>query len=99
MNIQRSVSIAGTEVALSLEVTNLFNQKNAVIVNPVTGKAYPDVAPGTDFTALRDNRDYDVSAGTRDPRYDDPNSSGLPPFNPARYMAQRHIMLGASFRF
>ncbi|MFT5144336.1 MAG: hypothetical protein ACI84D_002970, partial [Thalassolituus oleivorans] len=68
-------------------------------VNPVTGQAYPEVASGTDFVSLRGNPDYDVTSGTRDPRYDDPNSSGLPPFNPARYMAQRHIMVGASFRF
>ncbi|NNE70609.1 MAG: TonB-dependent receptor [Rhodothermales bacterium] len=99
MNIQRTVNIAGTDLSLSLEITNLFNQKNAVIVNPVTGEAYPEVPEGTDFTQLRGNPDYDVSSGTRDPRYEDPNSSGLPPFNPARFMAQRHIMLGASFRF
>ncbi|MBO6576396.1 MAG: TonB-dependent receptor [Rhodothermales bacterium] len=99
MNIQRTVNIAGTDLALSLEITNVFNQKNSVIVNPVTGEAYPEVPEGTDFVSLRDNPAYDVSTGTRDPRYEDPNSSGLPPFNPARFMAQRHIMLGASFRF
>ncbi|MFT5516536.1 MAG: hypothetical protein ACI80V_002669 [Rhodothermales bacterium] len=99
LSAEKSVNMAGTEVSLTLEITNVFNQKNAVIVNPVTGQAYPEVASGTDFVSLRGNPDYDVTSGTRDPRYDDPNSSGLPPFNPARYMAQRHIMVGASFRF
>ena len=99
LSLERTVNVAGTDLALTLEVTNLFNQKNAVIVNPVTGKAYPEISAGTDFTQLRGNAEYDVVTGTRDPRYEDPNSSGLPPFNPARFMAQRHIMLGASFRF
>jgi hypothetical protein len=66
----------------------------------VTGKAYPDVDPATtDFIALRGNPDYDVPTGMRDPRYEDPNTSGLPPFNPARFLPQRHIMFGLSFRF
>ncbi|RMF58897.1 MAG: TonB-dependent receptor [Bacteroidetes bacterium] len=100
LNLQRSVAFAGTDLIFSLEVTNLFNQKNSVIVNPVTGKAYPDVDPATtDFTRLRDNPDFDVPAGTRDPRYEDPETSGLPPFNPARFLPQRHIMVGVSFRF
>jgi len=78
----------------------LFNQKNSVIVNPVTGEAYPDVDPeSTDFAALRGNSAYDVSAGTRDPRYEDPNTSGSPPFNPARFLPQRHILLGLALQF
>ncbi|RMH63789.1 MAG: TonB-dependent receptor [Bacteroidetes bacterium] len=100
LNLQRSVAFAGTDLVFSIEVTNLFNQKNSVIVNPVTGKAYPDVDPETtDFTKLRDNPDFDVTTGTRDPRYEDPETSGLPPFNPARFLPQRHIMVGVSFRF
>ncbi|GIV60454.1 MAG: hypothetical protein KatS3mg043_1543 [Rhodothermaceae bacterium] len=100
LNLQRSVALAGTDLVFSLEITNLFNQQNSVIINPVTGKAYPDVDPETtDFTQLRDNPDFDVPAGTRDPRYEDPETSGLPPFNPARFLPQRHIMLGVSFRF
>ncbi|MGB1375663.1 MAG: hypothetical protein ACPG8N_08040, partial [Rhodothermales bacterium] len=77
-----------------------FNQRNSIIINPVTGEAYPDVDPTvTDFIALRGNAEYDVPTGTRDPRYEDPNTSGLPPFNPARFLPQRHIMFGLSFRF
>lgn len=99
MNIQRQVKVARSDIRFTLEITNLFNQRNAVIVNPVTGEAYPEFPEGTDFTLLRDNPDYDVTTSTRDPRYEDPNTSGLPPYNPARFLPQRHIILGVSYRF
>ncbi len=71
-----------------------------MIVNPVTGEAYPDVDPQTtDFVTLRGDTEYDVPAGTRDPRYEDPTTSGLPPFNPARFLPQRHIILGLAYQF
>ncbi len=98
--MHKTVSIQGTDVRLSLEVANLFNQQNSIIVNPVTGEAYPNVDPqSTDFISLRDNAGYDVPSGTRDPRFEDPNTSGLPPFNPARFLPQRHFLFGVSFRF
>ncbi len=100
MSLQKNIAVSSTNLKLTLEITNLFNQKNSVIINPVTGKGYPDVDPSkTDFTTLRGNSEFDVVSGTRDPRFDDPNSSGLPPFNPARFLPGRHIVLGASFRF
>jgi hypothetical protein len=100
LNIQRQISLAGGDLTFSIEVTNLFNQKNSIIVNPVTGKAYPDVDPATTvFTRLRGDSSFDVPVGTRDPRYEDPTSGGLPPFNPARFLPQRHLMLGISYRF
>ncbi len=100
LNLRRQIEVGGGDLELTLEVTNLFNQKNAIIVNPVTGQAYPDVDPATtDFTALRGDSDFDVPNGTRDPRYEDPSSSGLPPFNPARFLPQRHVMVGLSYRF
>jgi outer membrane receptor protein involved in Fe transport len=100
LNLQRRIDIWGGDLTISLEVTNLFDQKNSIIVNPVTGTAYPDVDPSTtDFAALRDDPSFDVGAGTRDPRYEDPTSGGLPPFNPARFLPQRHLMLGLSYRF
>ncbi len=100
LNLQRRIDVWGGDLTISLEVTNLFDQKNSIIVNPVTGTAYPNVDPSTtDFTALRDDPSFDVGAGTRDPRYEDPTSGGLPPFNPARFLPQRHLMLGLSYRF
>ncbi|MSQ79886.1 MAG: TonB-dependent receptor [Flavobacteriaceae bacterium] len=75
------------QLALTIEVTNIFNSKNAAIVNPVTGKAY---APG-----------QDVPTEWQDPRYidpRDPRSSSTPPTDPARYLEQRHYLLGLSFK-
>ncbi len=99
MTFQRSIAVAGQDLNLSLEVTNLFNQQNGVLINPVTGAAYPAVEPGTDFTTFRGNPEYDVATGVRDPRYEDPGTSGIPPLNPARFLPQRHILLGLAFEF
>ncbi len=99
LRAERRVAVAGSDLVISLEATNLFNQRNSVIVNPVTGRAYPAVDADTDFVSLRGNTDYDVAAGVRDPRYEDPSTSGLPPLNPARFLAPRHVTLGLSYRF
>ena len=100
LNVQRAIKIGNSDLMMTLEITNLFNQQNSIIINPVTGRAYEDVNPATtNFIALRDNPDYDVPVNLRDPRYEDPFSSGLPPFNPARFLEQRHIMFGLSYRF
>ncbi len=100
LNLQRDIALGGSDLELSLEITNLFNQLNSVIVNAVTGEGYPDVdAASTNFEELRGNTDYDVPTGVRDPRYDDPTTTGLPPFNPARFLPQRHIVLGLSYQF
>ncbi|MEM8486237.1 MAG: TonB-dependent receptor [Bacteroidota bacterium] len=100
LNLQRSFKVSASDVLLTLEITNLFNQTNGVIVNPVTGEAYPNIdATSTNFVDLRGNQSFDVTSSTRDLRYEDPNASGTPPFNPARFLPQRHIVLGISFRF
>ena len=100
LNLQRSIGLLGKDLIVSLEITNLFNQLNSIIVNPVTGEAYPNVdASTTDFEALRGDASFDVPIGTRDPRYEDPTTEGLPPFNPARFLPQRHVVLGLSYRF
>ena len=100
LNVQRAIRIGNSDLMMTLEITNLFNQQNSIIINPVTGRAYENVDPAsTDFIALRNNPDYDVPVNLRDPRYEDPFSSGLPPFNPARFLEQRHIMFGLSYRF
>jgi outer membrane receptor protein involved in Fe transport len=72
-------------IGLSLEVKNLFNNKNAAIINPVTGDAYEygDQLPA----------DY------RDPQYPDPQDNGQPPFNPARYLTPRQLLAGISWQF
>jgi outer membrane receptor protein involved in Fe transport len=102
LTLERRLAVGPSDLVFSMEVTNLFNQNNGVIVNPTTGAAYPDVDPSeTDFTSgqIRNNPAFDVPNSLRDPRFEDPNTSGLPPFNPARYMPQRHVLFGVSYRF
>ncbi|MFN3597301.1 MAG: TonB-dependent receptor domain-containing protein [Rubricoccaceae bacterium] len=99
LSVQRTVPVAGTDVRFTLDVTNLFDQKNGVIINPVTGRAYPDLPAGVDPATLRGDRRYDVPGSVRDPRYEDPSTGGLPPFNPARFLPQRHVVFGLQFQF
>ncbi|MFT5725654.1 MAG: outer membrane receptor protein involved in Fe transport [Bacteroidia bacterium] len=72
-------------ITISFEARNLFNNQNPQIINPITGDAYQD----------GDN----VPNNWRDSRYIGPQESGLPPTNPARYLAPRQILLGLKFRF
>ena len=73
-------------VIFSLEVRNLLNNKNAQIINPVTGRAY----------------EYgdDVPINWRDPRpqYNGPQESGTDPRNPARYLAPTQVLFGIAVR-
>ncbi|MEI7803280.1 MAG: hypothetical protein WCI97_11570, partial [Bacteroidota bacterium] len=74
--------------ALTLEFTNILNNKNALIINPVTGTAYQDGDA--------------VPTEWRDPKYIDPRdyrSYNTPPTNPARYDAPLHFMLGIALKF
>lgn len=76
-----------TQINFSIQVTNVFNNKNTTIVNPVTGRAYE----------YGDN----VPDSWVDPRFRDPRLgvTGPAPTNPARYMEQRHIMVGLALKF
>ncbi|MCU0423678.1 MAG: TonB-dependent receptor [Bacteroidia bacterium] len=75
------------QLNFNIQITNIFNNKNATIVNPVTGRAYE----------LGDN----VPDSWVDPRFRDPRLgvTGPPPTNPARFMAQRQIMVGMAVKF
>ena len=71
-----------------LEITNLLNNRNPAIINPVTGQGY---TPGDD-----------VPSNQRDPRFldpRDPRSYNSPPNNPAIWRPQRHFLTGFAFRF
>ncbi|MCH8556993.1 MAG: TonB-dependent receptor [Balneolia bacterium] len=102
MNFERWINIGSTRLLASLEITNLFNTRNAAIINPVTGQAYRSDYP-TDpdaLIALRDDRSFDVPENVRDPRYVDPRDNNSPAFlNPANFLQQRHIMFGLAFNF
>ena len=76
------------QFAFTVEITNLFNNKNVLIVNPVTGTAYQygDAVP-TEW---------------KDPKYNDPRdfrssllSQGE---NPARFSEPRHLLWGVSVK-
>ena len=69
----------------SFEVRNLFNNKNAQTVNPITGRGYE---PGDDVTDRY-----------RDERYLGPEENGELPDDPARYLAPTQFLYGISFKF
>ena len=81
LTLQKWFTIAGTRVTLVFEVTNLLNNRNSTIINPLTGRAY-ELGETTPF---------------RDPTDPHPTDRGIPPFDPARYLEQRHFMMGVSF--
>ena len=87
-NFKKWWNVKGTQIAWTVEITNLLNTLNTARVNPVTGRAWQQGDP--------------VPTEWRDPSYPDPRdprSSGTPPNDPSRYMAQRHIMTGISVKF
>lgn len=87
-SIRKWFVMGKTQLAITFELTNLLNNKNTAIVNPVTGRAY--------------EAGDDVPTEWKDPRYldpRDPRSSNIPPDNPARYYEQRHFLLGLSMNF
>ncbi|MBC8047558.1 MAG: TonB-dependent receptor [Fimbriimonadaceae bacterium] len=87
LNYRKWVTLKRSELAFTVEITNLLNNKNTAIVNPVTGKAWEPGDP--------------VPSEWKDPSYidpRDPRSYGTPPDNPARYYEQRHILVGISFK-
>jgi hypothetical protein len=86
IRITRDVPIKrGQMLSFSFEVKNLFDNKNAAIINPVTGRAYEAGDP--------------LPNGFRDPNYPDPQDNGAPPFNPARFLAPRQMMFGVMWQF
>lgn len=86
IRITRDIPIKrGQMLSFSFEVKNLFDNKNAAIINPVTGRAYEAGDP--------------LPNGFRDPNFPDPQDNGAPPFNPARFLAPRQVMLGVMWQF
>ncbi len=72
-------------IGLSLEIKNAFNNKNSAIINSVTGRAY--------------ERGDNLESNFRDPNYPDPQDNGIPPFNPARFLNPRQLLVGLSWQF
>ncbi|MGH2569104.1 MAG: TonB-dependent receptor, partial [Bacteroidota bacterium] len=80
LTFQKWFEVSKTRVTFFIEVTNLFNNKNSTIINPITGRAY-ELGDPTPF---------------RDPTDPHPTDRGIPPFDPARYLEQGHIVAGFS---
>ncbi len=102
LNFQKWFTIHKTRLTAFVEVTNLLNDRNPAIINPVTGEAYRTDYPSDPqkLKALRNDRSYDVPSSVRDPRYLDPRDNNIPSYlNPANFLAQRHFMFGVSFNF
>lgn len=102
LNFQKWFEINSTKFSMFLEISNLLNNKNAIIINPVTGEGYRTDYPSdqAELTALQADRSYDVPSYARDPRYLDPQDNNIPSYlNPANYLQQRHIMFGVSIDF
>ena len=87
VKITRDIALSKRRsISFSVEIKNIFNDKNAQIINPVTGHAYKQ----------GDN----VPVDWEDPRYPATQTSTVaPPNNPARYMQPRQILYGVSFQF
>ena len=101
LNLKKWFQFGDTRVTMFMEITNLLNNDNPAIVNPVTGKGYKDYPNNQqDLVELRDNRSYDMPNNQRDPRFLDPRSNTVPAYrNPSNYLQQRHIMFGATIKF
>ena len=85
LKLSKDFDLDNAQLTLSLEVKNLFNNRNAQIVNPVTGEGY--------------RRGDPLPYSTRNPEYNYPQNTGLPPTNPARWTEPRHVLYGISFQF
>ncbi|HEY3250363.1 MAG TPA: TonB-dependent receptor [Ignavibacteria bacterium] len=86
LGIDKYFRLSNLKLTLTLEVSNLFDVKNAAIINPITGKAYEYGDP--------------TPNGWNDPLYPDLQAPLSPyPFNPARYLTPRQIRLGLSFQY
>ncbi|TAK66349.1 MAG: TonB-dependent receptor, partial [Bacteroidetes bacterium] len=88
-NIEKYFDLSFGKLAVSFEVKNIFDTKNSQIINSVTGEAYEYGDP-TQYP----------SPAVNDPLYPDLTYPVDPfPYNPARYLNPRTVLLGLSFRF
>ena len=86
INIEKYVRVANLELVLSLQIKNLLDGRNSAIINPVTGRAYEYGDP--------------TPSGWNDPLFPQLQSPVSPfPYNPARYLAGRHVQVGLAMRF
>ncbi len=86
LNIEKSFTLLGLDWLLSINIRNMLDRKNTAIVNPVTGRAYEIGEP--------------TPTSWNDPLYPDLQAPVSPyPYNPARYLAPRNVLVGLGVRF
>ena len=86
MNLEKGFNIGGLEWTLSFQIKNLLNNKNAAIIDPVTGRAYQYGDP--------------TPRSWNDPLYPQLQAPISPyPDDPSRYLAPRHMIVGLGVRF
>jgi outer membrane receptor protein involved in Fe transport len=91
LNIEKLIPFAGTDLTVSLEISNVLNRKNVQIINPATGTAFEYTTNGAPTPTPN---------SWNDPHYPDLQSPVDPfPYNPARYAAPRNYRFAVSVRF
>jgi outer membrane receptor protein involved in Fe transport len=86
MNLEKGFNVGGLEWTLSFQVRNLLNNKNAAIIDPVTGRAYETGDP--------------TPTSWNDPRYPSLQAPVQPyPYDPSRYLAPRNLIVGLGVKF
>lgn len=88
LNFKKWWQVKKCKIAWTIEITNILNNKNTAIVNPVTGHAY--------------RVGEDVPTEWKDPRFTDPRdprSNNIPATDPSRFLEQRHFLTGVSIKF
>ncbi|PIS28058.1 MAG: hypothetical protein COT43_07220 [Candidatus Marinimicrobia bacterium CG08_land_8_20_14_0_20_45_22] len=87
LSIKKYFNSGQFKYVFSVDVKNLFDDKNSNIINPVTGKAYEygDLVPSSWNDPLYPDLSYPVSSPY--------------PLNPARYRKPRNIRFGFSVEF
>ena len=86
LNFEKYFDLGFGRLVASIEVENLLDNKNAQIINPVTGRAYEYGDP--------------TPSGYNDPLYPQLVGDISPfPYNPARYLSPRTVRASLAFRF
>lgn len=86
LNIEKNIRLLGLTATLSAQIKNLLDTKNSAIINPATGRAYEygDPTPYSWGDPLYPQHQAPVKAY---------------PYNPARYLAGRNVVVGLSVKF
>ena len=86
LNFEKYFNVGSFGFSVFVEINNLLDNRNSIIINPVTGRAY----------------EYgdDIPSSWNDPRFPDVQAPiSAFPNNPARYLTKRNIKFGLSLRF